>query len=167
MHMIKKNRLKHLFIFITINILTINGIHAQGRVYFVITGKIITDADTLKSSSLLIEKNGKSPLRCTIPENGRFRLELDYNSEYTLTFSQSGHLAKTVKVNTAVPDDLLANSTAQSAIRMDVRLPKNESDRRENIQNYEIPELLFSQATGSFVRQNRHAARTVLPENNQ
>lgn len=101
----KNKGLRHiqiLIIIIAVSVLPFSGL-AQTQKYFIITGKIISGSDFLQNSSIQIIKNNKPAIVSQISTNGRFRLELDYNAEYQLTFMQCGHSEKTIVVNTEIP----------------------------------------------------------------
>jgi tetratricopeptide (TPR) repeat protein len=77
----------------------------QNKKYFVITGKIVPEIETKESGTIDILK-GTSATKVDIPQNGRFRLELEYFNEYTLTFSLAGHFSKTIIVSTEIPQEV-------------------------------------------------------------
>ena len=78
---------------------------SQERKYFIITGKIISESAFIENGSIHITKNDNSTVISEIPLHGRFRLELNYNTEYRLTFLEKGFLHETILVNTGLPTE--------------------------------------------------------------
>lgn len=82
----------------------------QNRKYFIINGKLITELANTDSCTVQIEKNNHRALLTPIAVHGRFRLELDYNSEYKLIFRKPGFLPKTIIIDTAIPENAIGTS---------------------------------------------------------
>lgn len=80
---------------------------SQNRKYFVINGKVIAQSMHVENGTIEILKNDKQTFRTQVESHGRFRLELEYNSKYTLVFNQKDHQSKTVVVDTAAPVEML------------------------------------------------------------
>lgn len=78
----------------------------QNKKYFIITGKIVPEVATSESGIIEMSKSGAPITKITIPKNGRFRLELEYFNEYTLTFVLSEHFSKTIIVSTEIPQEV-------------------------------------------------------------
>lgn len=95
---------------------------SQNRKYFIITGKIISETEFIDSGTIQITKKDRPVLSTMIPQHGRFRLELDYNSEYKLTFTKSGSLPKTIVVNTEIPQEVVDRPTNFPHFLMAIRL---------------------------------------------
>ncbi len=123
---------------------------AQIRKYFVITGKIISESNLAQNLTVLIIKNNKSNLS-PIPEHGRFRLELDYNSEYQLIFNQQGFLPKTINVNTHVPQDVISRQSNFPNFLMAIQLFKDTQDAA-NIYGNQIQQINYSLQNDCFCR---------------
>lgn len=128
------------------------SLHAQTHKYFIITGKIISDSKDIKEGAVHIIKNNQSAVISSIPENGRFRLELDYNSDYQLTFVEKGFLSKTIHVNTEIPEetnDLLNNYPHFS---MSVKLFRDNQDAQNLYTGNIVQEINYSPQENNFVR---------------
>jgi tetratricopeptide (TPR) repeat protein len=78
----------------------------QNKKYFIITGKIVPEVATSQIGIIEMSKSGAPITKITIPKNGRFRLELEYFNEYTLTFVLSEHFSKTIIVSTEIPQEV-------------------------------------------------------------
>lgn len=124
---------------------------AQSPKYFIITGKIIFSAETPHYTSIQIVKNNNSAIKSLVSPKGRFRLELDYNSEYKLTFSQEGHIEKTIVVNTEIPVGINEKENFPHFL-MAVMLEK--IDAESGIQPSDIPvqHISYSSSANNFVR---------------
>lgn len=82
----------------------------NNRKYFIISGKLLTELANTDSCTVQIEKTNQRALFTPIAVHGRFRLELDYNSEYKLTFRKPGFLQKTIVIDTAIPENATGTS---------------------------------------------------------
>ena len=150
----KNKGLRHIQIFIMIiavSVFHFNGL-AQSQKYFIITGKILSGPEILQNSSVQIIKNNKPAIVSQISTNGRFRLELDYNAEYQLTFMQNGHFEKTIVVNTEIPSEVFQSENNFPHFLMAVMLDKTcyEADQI----NIETPvlQINYSSKSGNFER---------------
>ena len=79
---------------------------AQSKKVFVITGKIVPELATSDNGIIEMTKTGAEPTTIEVPRNGRFRIELEYFNEYTLTFMLKGHFSKTIIVSTDLPQEV-------------------------------------------------------------
>ena len=96
---------------------------AQTPSYLIIKGVLLSELNSTDSSSIQISKNEKlQSIVAPVALDGRFRLELEYNSEYKLTFRKKGHFAKTVIVNTEVPTKASTEKINSSYFLMAVKL---------------------------------------------
>lgn len=105
---------------------------AQTHKYFIIKGILFSEARAVDSCSIQISRKSAKKVVAPIAQDGRFRLELEYNSEYELTFNKKGHQAKTIVVNTDVPQNSLIETTNFPHFLMAVKL-FSESQNPENI----------------------------------
>jgi len=135
-----------LTIIIFVSVLHFSGL-AQTPKYLIITGKILSDSEFLQNSSVQIIKNNKPAIVSRISSNGRFRLELDYNAEYQLTFTQSGYSEKTIVVNTEIPSEIAQRENNFPHFLMAVMLDKT-CDETDQIP-VETPALLINYSSKS------------------
>src|SRR3989339_786569 len=96
--------IKLLFIFLAVIQLSIS---AQTPKYFIISGKILSDSEMFQNITVEIIKNNQPAVVSQIPTTRRFRLELNYNTEYQLTFKQNDHISKTIIINTEIPSEVM------------------------------------------------------------
>ena len=87
-------------------ILTQLSAQAQSKKYFIITGKIVPEEESAGSGTIEITKNGKESMNIDIPKNNRFRFELEFFNEYSLTFKYPGHFNKIIVVSTDIPQEV-------------------------------------------------------------
>lgn len=97
---------------------------AQSPRYLIISGKLISDSEKCENITVQIIKNNQKAAVSIIPETRRFRLELDYNSEYQLIFNQNGFLAKTILVNTKIPGEIIQREINFPHFLMAVKLER-------------------------------------------
>ena len=147
----KKGLLKIILIFLFSSLLHLPS-QSQVHKYFIITGKIMTDSDCLKNCTIQITKNKKTPVLSQIPAHGRFRLELEYNTEYKLEFNTQGYRQKTVVVNTGVPENVFQNPENLPHFLMAVRLFKENHELTSLIQKitYSPEKNCFARIPGPY-----------------
>jgi hypothetical protein len=112
------------FLYIVLN----NSTQAQTHKYFIISGKIISETEFIEPGEIRIIKKDSPAVYMPIPQLGRFRLELDYNTEYLLTFTQVGRMPKTIIVNTEIPDEAYLRKTNFPNFLMAVKLLIDKQD---------------------------------------
>jgi hypothetical protein len=148
----KNQGFKHIqLLIIFVSILQFSSL-AQSPKYFIITGKILSDQEISDNRSVQIIMNNKPAIVSQIAATGRFRLELNYNAEYQLTFSQNNHIKKTIIVNTEIPAEVLQRAGNLPHFLMAVKLEKTygepEGSNPENL----IPQITYSSQTHNFAR---------------
>jgi len=97
---------------------------AQSKKFFVITGKIIPEAESSGNGTIEITKNGKETSTIDIPKNGRFRFELEFFNEFSLTFKYPGHFNKIIIVSTEIPQEVWQRDNDFPPFPMIVQLNK-------------------------------------------
>lgn len=146
---------KGLFKFIVILLLSlVLNFYAQSqeRKYFIITGKIISESEFIENGSIHITKNDNSTVISEIPKQGRFRLELNYNTEYRLTFIEKGYLLKTILINTALPTEGVKAHANFPHFRMAIRLFKDNQDAANLYSEKEMQQIFYSPQQDCFAR---------------
>jgi len=104
------------------------SLQAQTHKYLIISGKIISETEFIEPGEIQIIKKDKPAVSSQIPAHGRFRLELDYNTEYQLTFTQVGRMPKTILVNTEIPEEVYLRKTNFPNFLMGVKLLTDNHD---------------------------------------
>ena len=97
---------------------------AQSKKFFVITGKIIPEAESTGNGTIEVTKNGKETSTIDIPKNGRFRFELEFFNEFSLTFKYPGHFNKIIIVSTEIPQEVWQRDNDFPPFPMIVQLNK-------------------------------------------
>lgn len=126
--------------------------HAQNPKYFIITGKIISENLFIEGASIQIAKNNRPAVTSQIPKHGRFRLELDYNSEYLLTFNQNGFLPKTIQINTQIPEEIGLRPKNFPHFLMAVKLSETDQDEASLLVGNEVQQISYSAQYDCFAR---------------
>lgn len=149
-----KGQSKIVLIFIFSIILHLSSL-SQNRKYFVINGKINSIFSNSENCSLQIIKNNSRTFNSQIPENGRFRLELDYNSNFTLIFKKKDHQPKTIQVDTTIPEEVLNRSENFANFLMTVNLQQGDENSVNQIQQigYSPKEDCFAQITSGYTQE--------------
>ena len=179
---------KIFWLFLFLNILFQIPSLAQSKKYFVITGKIMPEAEGTGTGSIEVLKNGKETTTIDIPKNGRFRFELEFFNEYNLTFKYPGHFNKIIQVSTEIPEDVWKRDNDFPPFPMIVQLTKEfegvdksftlkPSGRifyGKDIDNFEkesfINELQFTDQAAAAKNQSNQVAKeaaTINKENAQ
>ena len=123
----------------------------QSRKYFIITGKLLTELAKTDSCTVQIEKNNHRAISTPIAEHGRFRLELDYNAEYKLTFRKPGFVQKTIIIDTAIPENALYNSNFPHFL-MAVKLNSAKTSSEKTILETKAQRICYSIQDKEFAR---------------
>jgi len=76
--------------------------YSQTHKYLIINGIMYPEINSADSCLIQISKNNAKPITSPVPRYGRFRLELEYNSTYELTFCKKGHQPKTIFIDTNI-----------------------------------------------------------------
>ncbi|MFA5330578.1 MAG: hypothetical protein WC384_22490 [Prolixibacteraceae bacterium] len=87
-----------------------------------------------------------------IPDHGRFRLELEYNTEYLLIFNQKGYLEKKIIVNTEVPSEILDNESNLPRFLMGVKLYQENQDPANLYFGNQTEQISYSRLQNCFSR---------------
>ncbi len=147
--MIKKALLKFvviLFLSVGLNLSS----QSQNRNYFVVNGNVIAELNNTVNSSVQIIKNNQKSVSTQIQENGRFRLELDYNAEYRLIFSKKGNQSKTIIVNTEISEKAMNNASNFSHFLMTVKLLAGSQDSENKYSENQIQYICYSPQKDCF-----------------
>jgi hypothetical protein len=74
--------------------------------HFVITGKIVPENAGMGQGTIEITKDCLETSNMNISENGSFKVELEFDNEYSLTFKYPGHFNKIIIVSTDIPQEV-------------------------------------------------------------
>jgi len=147
--MIKKTQLK-----ITLILLFSVAIHfssqSQNRKYFIINGNVVSELNSTDYSSVQIIKNNLKSVSSQIPEDGRFRLELEYNAEYKLIFNKKGNQSKAIIVNTEIPEKAMSNTSNFPHFLMSVKLLVESQDSVNQYSKSQIQHICYSPKKDCF-----------------
>ncbi|MBE9467620.1 MAG: hypothetical protein IMY72_04770, partial [Bacteroidetes bacterium] len=94
-----------LFLFFTFNYFIINA-----QQPFVIYGRLKIESGNIKDAKVVVKKNNKIVKNFDLPNSGKFEFELDFNSNYLLSFQKNGYVAKSINIITDVSDDILEST---------------------------------------------------------
>jgi hypothetical protein len=147
--MIKKAQLKIVMIMFLSIVLHLSS-QSQPRKYFIINGNVISELNNSDNSSVQIIKNNQKSVTSQIPENGRFRLELEYNAEYQLIFNKKGNQSKAIIVNTEIPEKAINNPTNFPHFLMAVKLLAESQDSINQYSKKQIQHICYSTQKDCF-----------------
>ena len=80
--------------------------HAQD-LKFTVNGKVIVDDDDVAGAVIVVTKGGAPFKKVSLQNNGKFKFDLDFQSEYLFSFEKKDYVIKKILINTKVPPDLL------------------------------------------------------------
>lgn len=108
--------------------------YAETHKYLIINGILCPEIDSTDSCLIQISKNNGKSISSPIAYHGRFRLELEYNSTYELTFCKKGHQPKKIVIDTNIPDKSITETANIPHFLMSVKLyaRKQNLDFEEN-----------------------------------
>lgn len=151
--MIKKDGIRYILTFFLVSSLCLSTF-AQDKKYFVLTGNLLSDTESISNGSITITKDNGTTVNSAISSNGRFRLELNYNSLYTLTFRQNGFSSKSVVVNTSVPIEVLNRPTNLPNFLMKIRLMRDFQTVSKAGEQQPVAEVFYRSDIGQFSARN-------------
>ncbi len=146
----KKNGLYRIIVIFFLIVVLHFSSQSQNRKYFIITGKFISGTTGFDTRSIQIVKNNKSIVLSEIPEHGRFRLELEYDSEYQLIFNQKGYLEKKIIVNTKVPAEVLEDENNLPHFLMGVKLQEENQVPANLYIGMQTEQIVYSKVQNCF-----------------
>ena len=149
--MIKKALLK----IVMILLLTVSLHHSsqsQDRKYFIINGKVMSELNCVDFSTVQIIKNSQKGVTSQIPVNGRFRLELEYNTEYQLIFNKNGNQSKTIVVNTEIPEKIVNSTSNLPHFLMAVKLFSGHQNPENLYSGNQVQHISYSPQKDCFTR---------------
>jgi hypothetical protein len=121
--------------------------------YFIITGKMISETEFIEPGEIQIIKKDKAAITTPIPFHGRFRLELDYNTEYQITFNQVGRISKTILVNTQIPDEVYQLKSNLPHFLMAIKLSADIQDGSStDLKEIQKQQITYSTEKNCFLR---------------
>ncbi|MDP2114465.1 MAG: hypothetical protein Q8K69_10460, partial [Bacteroidota bacterium] len=126
----------------------------QNKKYFIITGKIVPEFATTQSGIIEMSKSGAPITKITIPKNGRFRLELEYFNEYTLTFVLSEHFSKTIIVSTEIPQEVWERDSDFPPFPMVVQLFKEIEGIDKSFTLKASGKIFYGKQTDNFEKES-------------
>jgi len=127
---------------------------SQNPKYFVISGIITPESNNNEADkcSVQIIKNNHNAVSFQIPKHNRFRLELDYNTEYKLIFTKNGNQSKTIVVNTEIPGKLIARAANFTHFLMAVNLFADKMNLGNLYRENQIQYISYSSESHCFAR---------------
>jgi hypothetical protein len=149
--MIKKVQLK-VVIILLLNVALHLSTQSQTRKYLIINGKIMPELNDSDNSSVQIIKNNQKAVLAPIPENGKFRLELEYNTEYQLIFNKKGNQSKTIIVNTEIPEKAVNSPSNFPHFLMAVKLFVDNQNPENLYSKNQIQHISYSPQNDCFIR---------------
>lgn len=126
----------------------------QNKKFFVITGKIVPEVETTEKGIIEMSKSGSPVERIEIPKNGRFRLELEYFKEYTLTFMLSGFFNKKIIVSTEIPQEVWKRDSDFPPFPMVVQLFKEIEGIDKSFTLKPAGKIFYGKQTDNFEKES-------------
>ncbi len=102
--MINKNRAEKIVSLLLLFFLSCFAAQAQDK-KLNIEGQVGLEVGSPSGAKVTIEKNGRSAGSVNVASNGQFELDLDFDSDYTLTISQNGFIPVKIRVVTNASSD--------------------------------------------------------------
>ena len=112
------------WIFLIMNMLLQLPTEAQSKKFFVVTGKLVPEAAKSGTGTIEITKNGNETTTIEISKNSKFKIELEFLNEFTLTFKYPGNFNKIITVSTEVPQEIWENNSDFPPFTINVQLTK-------------------------------------------
>lgn len=126
----------------------------QNKKFFIITGKIVPEVETAEKGAIEILKSGAAATKIEIPKNNRFRLELEYFKEYTLTFTLAGHFNKSIVVSTDIPQEVWQRDNDFPPFPMVVQLFKEIEGIDKSFTLKPAGKIFYGKQTDNFEKES-------------
>ncbi len=155
------NKANRIGIFIVFAILMLSGnliLQAQTKKQLTIVGKIAPEVMGTGTGTIEITKNEKERSTIQISIEGRYTLDLDFFNEYSLKFKYPGHIDKTIRVSTKIPDEIFRKNPNFPEFPLIVTLVNANDEQIKREMCPPIPSIAYSKEVDNFVK-------LVSPEN--
>jgi len=136
----------------------------QGKKNFVITGKIAAEVTSNGSGTIQIAKTGWEVTNTDIPKTGRFRLELEYFNEFTLTFMVPGNLNKSIVVSTDIPQEIWERDNDFPPFPMVIQLVKEVDGVDKSIAAAPSGKIFYSKQTDNFEKESLQSDEQIAEQ---
>ncbi len=149
------NKVNCCAVFIVFTILMFSGnliAQAQTKKQLTIVGKIAPEVKGTDTGTIEITKNGKEKSTVEIPIEGRYALDLDFFNEYTLKFKYPGHIDKTIRVSTKIPDEIFQKNPNFPEFPLIVTLVKATDEKAKSEIYKPIPSIAYSKEFDNFIK---------------
>ncbi|MGE5447262.1 MAG: hypothetical protein ACM3PR_02795 [Bacteroidales bacterium] len=126
----------------------------QNKKNFVITGKIAAEVQSNGNGYIEVAKTGGTVSKVDVPKNGRFRLELEYFNEFTLTFIVPGNFSKSILISTEIPQDVWKRDNDFPPFPMVVQLVKEVEGIDKSFTLKPTGKVFYSKKTDNFEKES-------------
>jgi hypothetical protein len=93
-----------------------------------VDGTMVFDGGKVSGAKITIEKNGRNAGNINVPSSGKFEFNLDFESEYIITFTQEGAAPKKIKFITRAPEDAKKDGIMPFTLDVLVHAPMTGAD---------------------------------------
>lgn len=145
----KFGRLGVLFLLLLLFVFQLTSV-GQNKKNFVVNGKIDPEVTTAKSGLIEVSKTGGAQTQVEVPKSGRFRLELEYFNEFTLTFIYPGNFSKTIVISTDIPQEVWERDNDFPPYPMVVKLLKEVEGIDKSFTLKPSGKIFYSKQTDNF-----------------
>lgn len=149
------NKAYHVAIFIVFAIFLFSSnliSQAQTKKQLTIVGKIAPEVKGTDTGTIEITKNGKEKSTVVIPIEGKYAIDLDFFNEYTLKFKYPGHIDKTIRVSTEIPDEIYQKNPNFPEFPLIVTLVKATDAKVKSEIGKPIPGIAYSKEFDNFIK---------------
>ena len=101
-----------------------------------------------------VAKTGGGVSTVDVPKNGRFRLELEYFNEFTLTFKVPGNFSKTIIISTEIPQDVWERDNDFPPFPMVVQLSREVEGVDKSFTLKPTGKVFYSKQTDNFEKES-------------
>ena len=121
------------------------AVYPQGN-KFVVPVKFIIEDGNLDGAKVTVQKTPGGTKN--LPGDKKFNLELEFNADYTITFSKPGYVTKKITINTKAPDDRIKQGS--EPYPFDVSLFKQYEGVNIIVFNQPIAKIAYSPENDDF-----------------
>ncbi len=111
-----------------------------------INGIVEYKGKPVKNAVITISRNGQVVKQIITEENGKFKMKLEKDGNYTIKTTKKGYLDRYLIFSTYIPEDIAVKEEYRFAINM---YKKDKSGTPES--GYEVPLVKYSKSVDGFV----------------
>ncbi|WP_340112293.1 hypothetical protein, partial [Maribellus mangrovi] len=125
--------------------------HAQRSNGLAVEGKISVEEGTPENAIIQMYRDGERLDNYGVDADGRYKVELNYNHDWTLIFQCEGNFSQKIVIEAAVPREVLASDPRFPPFPIDVNLFKEIPGIDDSFSENTVLKIFYSPSVDNFV----------------